>query len=88
MECPGGGLVYFLVPILVLKEADSRTPSALALLGLVGGVQAAVQGARGLAKAKQLGEKVEWGKEGCGSRVGVGTWKGTGIWVWVWKGRG
>ena len=88
MECPGGGLVYFLILILVLKEADSRTPSALALLGLVGGVQAAVQGARGLAEAKQLGQKVEWGKEGGGSRVGVGTWKGTGIWVWVWKGRG
>merc|ERR1719278_2010725 len=80
MECPGGGLLHFLILFLVLKEADSRAPSALALLGFVGGVQAAVQGARGLSEAKQLGQKVEWGKEGSGSGVGVGTWKGTRIW--------
>ena len=88
MECPGGGLVhYFLVFVfVVLKEADSRAPSALALLGLVGGIQAAVQGTRGLAKAKQLCQKVEWGKERGGGRVGVGTWKGIGIWVWFGKG--
>merc|ERR1712183_554645 len=61
MEIPVGGLVDFLVLGLILIEADSLAPSALALLGLVGGVQAAVQGARGLAEAKQLRQKVEGG---------------------------
>ena len=82
MESPWGSLVHFLVLVLVLVEADSRAPSALALLGLVGGVQAAVQGARGLAEAKQVRQKVERGKEGGGSWIWVGTRKGTGIWVW------
>ena len=42
VERPGGDLVHLLVLVLVLKEADWWTPSALALLGLVGTVQAAV----------------------------------------------
>ena len=85
MECPGGGLVHYFLVFVVLKEADSRAPSALALLGLVGGVQAAVQGARGLAEAKQLRQKVERGKERGGSWIGVWTGKGIWVWFWVWK---
>ena len=42
VERPWGDLVHLLVLVLVLKEADWWTPSALALLGLMGTVQAAV----------------------------------------------